>query len=678
MKITNLYYLVLLESLLLLLVSCGDTKDIKHHMSSGLNAYAYPIKQISIDGDLSDWPNDIQKHSLNQLNGDKTDTNAFFQVAYIKRENSLVIAVVYHDTDRIVVDSISWDSQDSYSFYIDEEHRVYGSGVNRYTFNNVLTNNSNPEISWDPKCLDYFDWNKVERKTEVNGNQVVIELKYKLSNPITVGRSVGVNHMIVDMDSIDQRPIYHTWIRNRYSEKTNGRMGSLIFVDENTEFTSMSGVLRLDKDLKKFPKNLIVSAEGEISRWMKISVDSSGRFQTTIPSGSYKLSLHNELISKSGGYTKIFLDPSRIAINLEAKDSLVLDVPVASIELPDLLPKQGILQDGFQEDDKQIIDDFVRAYQEYYSIPGVSIAVISNGEIVYDKSYGFQNMYTQETLTNSTILEGASMTKPLFAFAVLRLAERGIIDLDKPLYKYTSPPEDVKNNPWVKLITARMVLNHTTGFPNWAEDTPDGKLNIRFKPGTDVGYSGAGFTYLREAVDAITGKPITQVLQEEVVDVLELSNMYFKNEPGLVDITANGHVFNSARIKSIPEAAEMASSVHTTAKSYAEFIIALSQRKGLKPETYKSLINRTLQRSEHEEAGEICKHYFSLGLSLRDSPFFGLSFGHSGSNGDFKCTSTMYEDTKNGFVVMTNAYTGQMLQFHLHNLLNIGTKQVDP
>ena len=154
--------------------------------------------------------------------------------------------------------------------------------------------------------------------------------------------------------------------------------------------------------------------------------------------------------------------------------------------------------------------------------------------------------------------------------------------------------------------------------------------------------------------------------------------MYFKDTPGLAKRKAYGHIYCNTRIQEIPKEAEMASSVHTTSKSYAEFLVALSERRGLKPETYEAFIDRAVQRSERIENGRVQRNYYGLGLSLRDSPNFGLSFGHSSSNGDFKCTSTIYEDTKNGFVVMTNSSTGDMLQFRLHNLLNIGTKQVDP
>jgi CubicO group peptidase (beta-lactamase class C family) len=112
---------------------------------------------------------------------------------------------------------------------------------------------------------------------------------------------------------------------------------------------------------------------------------------------------------------------------------------------------------------------------------------------------------TGEKVNDLTLYEAASITKPVFAFAVQRLAERGVIDLDKPLYLYL-PYEDIAYDDRYKLMTARHVLTHRTGFPNWRSMNEDGKLNLKFTPGTGYGYSGEGFEYLKMVIEKITGK----------------------------------------------------------------------------------------------------------------------------------------------------------------------------
>ena len=66
-----------------------------------------------------------------------------------------------------------------------------------------------------------------------------------------------------------------------------------------------------------------------------------------------------------------------------------------------------------------------------------------------------------------TVFEAQSMSKPVFAYRVMKLCEQGVLDLDTPLTKYT-PDIFLKGDPRLELITPRRVLSHTTGFPNCA------------------------------------------------------------------------------------------------------------------------------------------------------------------------------------------------------------------
>ncbi len=78
-----------------------------------------------------------------------------------------------------------------------------------------------------------------------------------------------------------------------------------------------------------------------------------------------------------------------------------------------------------------------------------------------------------------------------------------------------------------KLTTAKHVLTHRTGFPNWRWMNEDKKLNLLFTPGTDFNYSGEGFEYLKIVVEKITGKKVEQVLKEEVLDPVGLYHTFF-------------------------------------------------------------------------------------------------------------------------------------------------------
>ncbi|MCC6153845.1 MAG: serine hydrolase [Candidatus Hydrogenedentes bacterium] len=103
---------------------------------------------------------------------------------------------------------------------------------------------------------------------------------------------------------------------------------------------------------------------------------------------------------------------------------------------------------------------------EREGVPGLQIAVIRDGEIALFKSFGVVNAETRDAVSNETVFEAASLSKPVFAYLVMKLAEDGVIDLDAPLYTIEKPPADGPVE-LVEAITAKMILSHTTGFPNW-------------------------------------------------------------------------------------------------------------------------------------------------------------------------------------------------------------------
>ncbi|MDX2070594.1 MAG: Nramp family divalent metal transporter [Haliscomenobacter sp.] len=316
--------------------------------------------------------------------------------------------------------------------------------------------------------------------------------------------------------------------------------------------------------------------------------------------------------------------------------------------------KLGLLL-NFDQNKAAELDHFIESYQKRYHIPGVSLALIKNGKVAYAQTYGVRNTATQAPVDENTLFEAASITKPVFAFAVLRLVEKGIIDLDKPLYQYL-PNKDIEYDERYKLMTARHVLCHRTGFPNWRNQNKDGKLDLKFTPGSEYSYSGEGFEYLKRVVEKITGKGVEQVLREEVIQPLGLYHTYFSKNDTLVKLAATGHFKKRISTDEIPTQPGMAYSMYTEARAFSRFMLALLEQKGLKPETYTEMLS--VQSSFPWEEKEKPKYKSHLGLSLfvHESPY-GLAFGHQGSNGDFNCNFEVYKEAKMGYVVFTNAST---------------------
>jgi CubicO group peptidase (beta-lactamase class C family) len=334
-------------------------------------------------------------------------------------------------------------------------------------------------------------------------------------------------------------------------------------------------------------------------------------------------------------------------------------ISIAGSPAPDLIPAKGILHD-FTSTNAKEVDQFIETYQKYYGIPGVSLALIKDGRMVYHKTYGVSNTMTGQKVEANTLFEAASITKPVFAFAVQRLAERGIINLDKPLWLYL-PYDDIAYDERYKLMTARHVLTHRTGFPNWRWMNDDGKLNLRFTPGTSYNYSGEGFEYLKMVVEKITGKKTEQVLQEEVIEPMGLYHTFFSKNDSLQRMVAYGHNDGLPSNNDLPESPGMAYSMHTEAGIFTRFMLYLLEQKGLKAPMYDTMFQKhsEFNYDPGEEKPKV-PSYMGMSLEIRETPF-GKSFGHGGNNGDFKCKFEVYKDKRMGYAIFTNSNTSDYL-----------------
>ncbi|MGE8281252.1 MAG: serine hydrolase domain-containing protein [Stenotrophomonas sp.] len=147
-----------------------------------------------------------------------------------------------------------------------------------------------------------------------------------------------------------------------------------------------------------------------------------------------------------------------------------------------------------------------------FAVPGVGIAVVEGGAVVWSRGFGMANAQTRRRVDTRTVFEDASLSKPVFAYLVMQLAEQGRIALDAPLVRYRRP-DYLGDHPWVELITVRDVLRHTTGLPNWRELPATEKLVPMVKPGTRINYSGEAFVWLQLVVEAITGQSLDESMQ---------------------------------------------------------------------------------------------------------------------------------------------------------------------
>ncbi|HTW31936.1 MAG TPA: serine hydrolase [Candidatus Sulfotelmatobacter sp.] len=305
----------------------------------------------------------------------------------------------------------------------------------------------------------------------------------------------------------------------------------------------------------------------------------------------------------------------------------------------------------------------IPAWMEKADVPGLSIAVIRGGQTVWTGTFGVRNAQTKAPVTKDTPFNVGSLSKPVFAYGVLKLVDAGKLKLDEPLAPYL-PKEFVLSDPRFQKITARIVLSHRTGFPNWPGDGQP--LVIHFTPGERFSYSGAGMVLLQKAVEKITGKPLNDYMQEAVFTPLGMAHSSYVWKPEFENEVAVGHDIGGSPVDLFKaDHANAAASLETTAEDYAKFLDAVLEQKGLKPAT---LRNMEAPQIAVDPACSNCVEGTPSG-KLSTSIFWGLGFGiektadgeslwHWGDNGVFKAFFVVRPATKSGVVYMTNSEDG--------------------
>ncbi|HAS46404.1 MAG TPA: hypothetical protein DCS93_38340 [Microscillaceae bacterium] len=645
--------------------------------SNGAIAYAYPVNGITIDGNLDDWTaNKLRKFPIKKVPFGKpakneADLSAYFYAGYNLATQSLYIVTVVTDESHVALNKkgVSWNEQDAYVLYLDSQHSTKGSGVLVYALNQFNKRLSDPSESWDPSI-----WNatmdNVTFAFKREGNNSVYECQIKLGDQLQVGKTFGLDHIVVDRDKAESGTSYLAWGSGGSKSQAPGRLGDLMIVKPKTTTGTIQGKIAWkDKDAKGLPGHIRVTSANNPAMWTEARVNKQGEFSFELPVGKYKMGLAWEFYTGEGKNYKIAPLTQKVTVKTDQVTQMPL-IKLGVLPKIDKIPSKGILP-NFTAKKAKKLDKFIAAYQDYYKIPGVSLVLIEKGKIIYHKTYGVKNNLSGAKVTDETLFEAASITKTVFGFLVCRLAEQGIIDLDKPLHQYL-PFKAIAHDKRYELITARHVLSHRTGFPNWAYNNADGKLDIKFTPGTKFGYSGEGFEYLKRVVVKITGKDINTLLRKEVLEPLNLKNTYFMKDERLAKTVSNGHYGVYTSKISMPNAPGMAWSMFTEAKSFAEFALALRNRKGLKPETYDKMfkINTNVVR-EAPYARPNVKEFYGLSIWMEKGAM-GEAFGHGGNNGDFQCQFKMYKDLDVGFVVFTNSDKGTQLNIALDQFLVTG------
>ncbi len=310
--------------------------------------------------------------------------------------------------------------------------------------------------------------------------------------------------------------------------------------------------------------------------------------------------------------------------------------------------------------------------------PGVSIAVINNGALEWACGFGVREQGKPEPVTPATLFQAGSISKPIFALAVMRLAQEGKLDLDEDVNRRLTSWKVPASGSWQPQITLRQLLTHSAGltvhgFPGYGVEEPvptvvdllsgrppanTAPVQVNILPGVQFRYSGGGTTVAQQLVVDVLGKPFPQIARELVLDPLGMEHSTYEQPlpPERSAAAATAHPWKSrplpGRWHIYPEMA--AAGLWTTASDLAR--AGLELQRALRGDPPRLLRRETVAEMLKPQIGE------DMGIGF----FFGgkgddVRFGHGGWDEGFVADATFYKNHGLGAVVMLNSNEGEPL-----------------
>ena len=322
------------------------------------------------------------------------------------------------------------------------------------------------------------------------------------------------------------------------------------------------------------------------------------------------------------------------------------------------------------------IDASVTRAMAKEDVIGVGLAILNNGQVTYLKAYGVRDKEEHLPLTPDSVMAAASFSKVAFASLVMQLAQQHALELDTPIYKYLPKPlpqywnyRDLAGDERYKRITARMLVSHTSGFPNWRRFNDDKKLHIHFEPGSRFAYSGEGIDLLQLVIETITKEPLQALMAEQIFKPYGMPRTSMVWERRFETDYANGYDEQERSLgPQRRRSADAAGSMQTTLRDFASFIQRVMRGGGLLQKTRDLMLSPQVQIfSKHEfptlatettDQNKNIRLSYGLGWGLYWTPY-GEAFFKEGHDEGWRHYTVCFEDAKIGIVIMTNSSNGE-------------------
>ena len=359
--------------------------------------------------------------------------------------------------------------------------------------------------------------------------------------------------------------------------------------------------------------------------------------------------------------------------------------------------KQQIVRLDGTEIGKDSLTLKINQLVEEANVHGMAVTIFNDNKVIYQKSFGYKDYEEKTKLNDSTNIYGASFSKAFFGVLVMKLVEDGVIDLDTPLQSYLPKkiyeyePETkwhddfsaLQNDSLYQKITARMCLNHTTGFANSRWFETDYQLRVNREPGSRFSYSGEGFIYLQVVLEKILGKNLEILAQELLFEPLKMRHTSYQWKPSFEANFAYGHTALGEKYeKDIDNEPRAGSTLETTSEDYSKFLEAVLQRKILSKQSWDEIFRPQIRIRSIKQFGPLAlkdaplndhiQLSYGLGWGVLQSPY-GVGVFKEGHGNGFQHYSILFPEANKGIMMMTNSDNGESI---FKELLDIAMKDI--
>lgn len=307
---------------------------------------------------------------------------------------------------------------------------------------------------------------------------------------------------------------------------------------------------------------------------------------------------------------------------------------------------------------KQVADRMEELLAKH-AVPGAAVAIVRDGQPVWQEGFGLRRAGQDPApVTPETVFRASSISKPVFGIAVLKLVEDGRLDLDRPLQDYLDKPW-LPDDPLLERVTARMVLNHTTGWPNWRRSEP---MDFKYPPGEQATYSGEGFIYLQTVVEKITGEPLVAWLRSHLLIPFGMTSSDYVWREAMAPHMATGYnAQGHAVLRPSFKTPNTGNSLLTTCGDLAKVLAAMIAAPPATefwpgPAFIEQMLTPELEIPTRPGA------WRGLGWALQLQP---SAFYHTGSNAGFRSVVMASRESRNGLVFLSNSDNGRKAYIEL-------------